>query len=93
MREPRKWGEHAPRGTLAVSPRAFYELVCAPRRRGGIGGWITTCDTGDDTCERVALSLLNLDDSAVGTRFRCVFVANMNNVGEHELQGVPVDDL
>ena len=43
--------------------------------------------------KRVAQSLLNLDDSAVGTRFRCVFVANMNNVGEHELQGVRVDDL
>ena len=51
MREPRKWGEHTLRGTLAVSPRVFYELVCAPRRRSGIGGWITTCDTGDDTCE------------------------------------------
>ena len=41
----------------------------------------------------VALPLLHLDDSTVGTRFICVFVAKMNNVGERELQEVLVDGL
>ena len=73
--------------------RDIYELVGTTRWRGGIGGKIITCDTGDDTCEWVALPLLHLDDSAVGTRFRCVFVSKMNNVGERELQEVLVDGL
>ena len=85
-------GTRSPRCSGRVHLRILRARVCptAARRHSRLDHHLRH---GRRHLQQVALSLLNLDDSAVRTRFRCVFVANMNNVGEHELQGVSVDDL